>query len=361
MLDFPALFAEYSRAYEIDNSPLAKISLAETYQNAGRLDEALLYAENTLASSNLSWMLNYGIDVDQYKRDLHEILYKTYAALANREKFIPYAGVKENIKKTYRIAGYTFKGTLHKKRYQKYALSSAASYNLKNKPAAASPDGASGGFAPHLDSLLQYSYAFEDYRRRSLTYLEAARVWELARIPRAEARYKYLRGKLMSDTGLLEEALSRFDGVWERDLAAETCAALGPLSETETRQTIAGRLYALNRGALLQNGIPLPVELRVEAASTTLTLQLPAATALPAANKAAVRLSRLLRKAGFTAAPQQRYALTISLYDGGAHCVLFDKLLGTTLADKSFAVEKYDAAGLCLLTRSLQDALFTER
>jgi tetratricopeptide (TPR) repeat protein len=360
MLDFPALFAEYTRAYEIDNSPLAKISLAEAYQNAGRLDEALLYAENTLASSNLSWMLNYGIDVDQYKRDLHEILYKTYTALANREKFIPYAGVKENIKKIYRIAAYAWKGTLHKKRYQKYALSSAASYNVKNKSAPVPLSGSeTGGFEPHLDALLQYSYAFEDYRRRSLTYLEAARIWEVARIPRSEARYNYLKGKLISDKGLLEEALSRFDGVWERDLTAETCAAaflLIPLSGNEAKQSIAGRLYALNRGALLQNSIPLPVDIRVEAAA------LPTAAVLPkAANKAAARLTRLLHKAGFAAAPQGRYSLNITLYSGGARCVLFDNLIGATLADKSFAVEKYDAAGLCLLTRSLQEALFTER
>ncbi|MDR0709831.1 MAG: tetratricopeptide repeat protein, partial [Spirochaetaceae bacterium] len=85
-MELPRVFADYQAAYQMDTSPLSKVNLAQAFQIAGRLEEARLYAEDCLESGDLSWMLNYGIDIDRYRRDLHEILYKTYSGLAKTEK-----------------------------------------------------------------------------------------------------------------------------------------------------------------------------------------------------------------------------------------------------------------------------------
>ncbi|MDR2480030.1 MAG: hypothetical protein LBD48_12055, partial [Treponema sp.] len=186
-LDLEQAQKDYESAYETDTSPLAKLNLAQIYQISGRLEEARLYAEDCLKGSDLSWMLNYGIDADRYKRDIHDILFKTYAGLAKAETFMPWARPDEKIRSILRNISYHFKSRVHRKLYQKYSLASADAYSAEIFE----------GGGPHLDSFIQYYNAFEAYPRRALAYLNRARDFESSLIPAAEHSYNLEEGILL--------------------------------------------------------------------------------------------------------------------------------------------------------------------
>ena len=233
---------EYETAYETDTSPLAKLSLAQAYQTSGRLEEARLYAQDFLKDSNNSWMLNFGIDPDRYKRDIHLTLADTYSGLLNTERFLPKATLKEKILSLFRTISYTLKKEVNLKLYRKYCLASANAYGttLNNDNV-------------HLDSLIQYYNAFQDYPRRAVTYLNKARTFETTLIPAAIPSYDYKEGDLFKKKHLIEKAIHGFDPFWEKEYIANCYKALKNAEE----------LFALNRGAVNQAGMKLPVHLEL--------------------------------------------------------------------------------------------------
>ncbi|GHV95658.1 transglutaminase [Spirochaetia bacterium] len=255
---------DYEAAYETDTSPLAKLNLAQVYQISGRLEEARLYAEDCLRGNDLSWMLNYGIDPDRYKRDIHEILYKTYAGLANAERLSPWARSGEKIRSLLRRISYNFKHSVHRTLYRKYSLASALAYG------AAYGTEISEGGDPHLDSYIQYYNAFESYPRRALTYLNRARDFESSLIPAAEPSYNLEEGLLLKNEVLVEKALATLDPLWEREMISQCYKEFAGrrsfgifASRHQPPGPAAEELFALNRGALPQAGISLPVEIRM--------------------------------------------------------------------------------------------------
>ena len=262
--------SDYQAAYEIDSTPLAKINLAQAYMVSGRLEEARRYAEDCLKSDDLSWMLNFGIDPDGFKRDIHEILYKTYRGLARTERFMTWGKTGEKFRSLLRVVSYNFKSAVHRKLFQKHSLATADAYRVEY----------SGG-SPHLDSFLQYYNAFETYPRRAITYLNQARNFETAVIPSAVPSYDFEEGALFKKMEKVEQALAGFEPRWERQSIADCYRelaspaakkhALGAASkagryatQSDTAQCVAAEeLFAINRGGLRQAGIMLPVEMSI--------------------------------------------------------------------------------------------------
>jgi len=241
---------DFQTARDIDPSPLSKINLAQIYQISGRLEEARLYALDCLKAGDHSWMINYGIDPIRYKRDIHEILYKTYSGLAHTEGFVPCGTPIKKIRSVFRSISFRFYTAVHRKLYQKYSLAAGDAY-----PSDAQP----------LDQFVQYYNAFEPYPRRALFYLHKARDFETALIPASEASYKLEKGVLLHDTNLTAQALAGLDPLWERDFISECYREFALRGSTRSaRQTAAAELFALNRGALLQAGISLPLEINVQ-------------------------------------------------------------------------------------------------
>jgi hypothetical protein len=245
-------------------------------------------------------MLNYGIDPAGYRRDLHEILYKTYAGLANAEVLTARYGLPDIVRGIARRMEYLFKSRVNKLLYQKYALLSAGAFET---------DGGQRDDERHLDALTEYYNAFYDYRDRAADYLRAAEGFELALIPEAAGYYLFEAGKLLKDEVLLNDALSELDPVWERDLAADVYTELALLARKKRQHAVAddaaGRLFSLNPGALRQNGIRLPV-----------TVELYAEGGLSPRRTAA--LLKTLGKAGFDTNPaDSRWTLRLRLDNGG--------------------------------------------
>ena len=262
-MELPRALAEYQDAYGMDSSPLSKLNLAEVFQTGGRLADGLLYANDCLKAGDHSWMLNYGIDPVRYKRDIHEVLKDTYSGLLEAEafacpNFIDAGSLGESAKSFFRKAIYRFKLEVHTHLYRKYSLLAADAYSGR-RPGL----GDTARREIHLEALVQYFNAFEAYPRRALCYLGKARAFEEPLIPGSVPSYNFEEGRFLGNRRLLLEALGEFDPSWERDMIAEAYAELAFVGSRAEKQDAAEKLFAINRGALLRNGIRLPVELRI--------------------------------------------------------------------------------------------------
>jgi tetratricopeptide (TPR) repeat protein len=359
-LELPRSLSEYQEAYEIDPVPLSKVNLAQIFQIGGRLEEARLYAEDCLRSEDLSWMLNYGIDPVEYKRDLHEILYKTYKGLEKTEGFMMDGTLREQVQGFFREISCRFKSAVHRRLFQKYSLLSANAYQRDT----------SG--EPHLDALIQYYNAFKSYPRRSLNYLTKAREFEISLITQAEPSYDLEEGGLIKNANLIKRALTDFDPVWERDMIADAYAELA-LTISKTQKTevrdAAERLFALNRGGLRQRGIKLPAEVLVEISGSGF------AKSSFSKFRAQKALEKAIIKAGITPIPAGpsgertnrtdrgnggRFILYINAREPGQTvlCELYDENRGTAVISREIPLASLSSAGLSAFSRTLGDAIF---
>jgi tetratricopeptide (TPR) repeat protein len=357
---------DYEAAYETDTSPLAKLNLAQIYQISGRLEEARLYAEDCLKASDNSWMLHYGIDPDRYKRDIHEILYKTYEGLAGTESFMPWGKADEKIRSLLRSISYRFKTAVHRRLFQKYSLAAADAYGANTNGAntngantngantngantnGANTNGTDGGGGSHLDSFIQYYNAFKDYPRRSLAYLNRARDFESSLIPEAEPSYDLEEGLLLRDPKPLERSLAGLDPFWEGELISQCYREFARMG----RKTAAEELFTLNRGALRQACISLPVEI---------TISMTGDTQAAGFKKARIQMRKALAKAGFKPANTARFRLDITLFGSTASgytasCDLTDTE-GRTLS-YSIPLRSLSGADIAGFARALGNVIF---
>ncbi|MDR0583894.1 MAG: tetratricopeptide repeat protein [Treponema sp.] len=353
-LDLEQSQRDYEAAYKLDTSPLAKLNLAQVYQISGRLEEARLYGEDCLKASDLSWMLHYGIDPDRYKRDIHDILYKTYSGLAHTERLTPRGRAGEKIRSFFRSISYRFKAALHDRFYRKYSLAAADAYGDETYR---------GG--PHIEMLIQYYNAFERYPRRAFAYLRKARDFESLHIPAAAPSYDFEEGLLLKDPALLEKALANLDPVWEREMIsrcyrefAQNGKAGLSSRERTARRTAAEELFALNPGALRQSGISLPLDIRMD---------LIGAPDLPHNEKP---LLKALAKAGFTraaagdAGSPARFTLGIRINGSAAagytaSCELIDTEGAAKPQRHSVPLRSLSPADVSDFARTLGGAVFT--
>ncbi|MCL2878793.1 MAG: hypothetical protein FWF29_00985, partial [Treponema sp.] len=345
--------ADYEAAYELDTSPLAKLNLAQIYQISGRLEEASLYAEDCLKANDHSWMLNYGIDPDRYKRDIHEILSDTYKGLAAVEAASPWARPGEKIRSLAKRIIYSFKAAVHVRLYEKYSLAAADSYRaeLSNE-------------SPVLDMVTQYFNSFKRYPFRARTYLRYARSLETQIIPESEPSYDLDEGTLNKDIRALERALAGFDPHWEKILISQCYQEIAGLSRglprTE-RQFAAEELFSLNRGGLRQAGLALPVALEVQYTAESI----PGAREGKALQK---NLYKALGKTGFRIANDDtketpRFTLRL-LIDGSAgqgfsvQCELVDTQGAGETIRRDFPLKDFSRPGISDFCRTLGNVVF---
>ena len=306
-LDLEKAQADFQAAREIDPSPLAKLNLAQTYQISGRLDEARLYALDCLKAGDQSWMINYGIDPIRYKRDIHDILYKTYKGLAQSGRFELHITPFGKIRGILTSISYRFYAAVNRKLYQKYSLAAGDAYSDKFI------QGDAG--APPLEQYIQYYNTFETYPSRALYYINKAQAFETAIIPASEGSYSLEKGILLNDRSLTAQAIDELDPIWERELLSKCYREFAIHGiDRRIRQSAAEELFALNRGALLQAGIGLPLEISIYNAGTSHS----------SAGKERT-LRRALAAVGFyQVKTATRFKLDIIINNGSAVCELID-------------------------------------
>jgi len=340
-LDLEKAQADYNAAREIDPSPLAKINLAQTYRISGRLEEARLYAENCLNTNDLSWMSNYGIDPVRYKRDIYEILYKTYKGLTGAQKFIPHYTLGEKMSSFFKTVSYRFYTSVYRQLYQKYSLAAGDAYSAEFDRIDDNP-------FPPLEPFIQYYNAFETYPRRAIFYLNIARNLETTIIPLAEPSYILEEGVLFKNSNLIGTALKTLDPVWEREMISQCYKELAQRGGKVSRRNAAAELFALNRGALLQAGIRLPVEMNISFDSG-------------GSRRNEKILRNALSKAGFrpVRAGEARYVLDISVIAGNAvSCTLIDTEGATRLLHRIFSINSVSKNDIYTFVRAFSGYVF---
>jgi hypothetical protein len=175
-------------------------------------------------------------------------------------------------------------------------------------------------------------------------------------------------GALLKDTDLLRRIIPDFDPLWERDAIAAAYTELALHAKGKNRKAeardAAERLYALNHGALRQNGIALPVELSIDAVET------------PNPAKTERVLRRTLRKMGIDVTPApgsnrtvtggdgstpilpNRFRLSITVSGGGALCELYDGGRGVNVFRRSIPLGSLSGTDISAFARILGDGIF---
>lgn len=330
-LDFRKTYAEYERAYALDVSPLSKVNLADAYRVAGRLNEAVAYASQALSITDHSWMINYGTNVKQFRRDVYDILSAAYLGLAESEKNTPRTGPIDAVAGTLRWVWYRLRAEFSAALHRKYALLCAREFMATGQT---------------LDAWSNYLEAFSQYPDRAQRYLDLARAFEVSRIPAAAPIYEVEKAKLGRNPGALEAAIANLDPVWQRDIAADALIVLAKLPGTavSSARSAAERAYALNRGALRQAGLRLPGRLVVQGDADGRTLR---------------RLESILGNSYIEALPGgATYELSVAVSKSGTTCTLRDLRNGDVLLSKAFPSPEASRASIVALARKIGDSLF---
>jgi tetratricopeptide (TPR) repeat protein len=349
--DFQAAARDYERALESDPTTLSKISLAQVRQIQGKLDEALVLAQEALDSRNLSWMLNFGINEEQYKRDIYEILYKTSKGLYYRHKNTVYTGIKENIANKISMVKHYFNGIRYKHLYEKYTLQFAEGFNIVR-------DGhVRGGRFPllpeYLEVLAQYVNCFDKYPRRALSYLTVSQNIETSLIPESAPSYTRAEAGMKHDAALLQKALMELNPVWEMAEIAEAHTNAYRLyrksGETAKAHESAAQLYQVNRGALLQNGIPLPVHLEFDFNRTDPKNK----------KRITAAFTAMLKKSGFTVRNQAAWTLFVSADENNLAAEIYETATGKSIVHKTFPADDFSRNSIARCTRDIAAMAFT--
>ncbi|GAB1482312.1 hypothetical protein MASR2M78_11270 [Treponema sp.] len=164
-------------------------------------------------------------------------------------------------------------------------------------------------------------------------------------------------GLIQKDPDLIKQAIRSLDSLWERDLIAEgyTALARGIEKDTRLRREAAEKLYALNKGALRQKGIRLPIRLKVELTGTN-----PNQKALKKIKRS---VSRVLDRSGFhiLKGDSSRFILDIELRADAAVCILRDEGRGLIVQKKAIPLPSLRRSDLCTFALGLADTLFQEK
>jgi tetratricopeptide (TPR) repeat protein len=342
-LDIPKTIDQYLQAYELDNSPLSKINLAQAYQIAGRLQDGKNLLEDVLHLQDYSWMVHYGTDPNSHKRDLHDILQKTYNGLSNIELRSSYFGFIEMVEGLYKHYLYRIIGMWHEYLYAMYSLKVADTY------AAANQD---------LDAALNYYDAFQKHPRRAAFYLESAQNLETKVIPQAYPNYQVEVGIVLGQTEPLEWALQQLDPLWERDVSADAYIELAQLYKRKNDDLKATdcieHAYALNKGSIRQAGIIMPMDIEIGQSFREDTIRIK-------------KITKVLRTIGLAPVSieqhekSHRYRLNLFASGQDADLELRDTLKGTILFKTTITLGDWSAEEHQSLVDQLETLFFVNQ
>jgi tetratricopeptide (TPR) repeat protein len=237
---------EYLKAESMDDTPLSRIALAGLYQTSGHINEALAYILDVQNRRDMSWMYFFGTDNNQFAMDLSRPLSDIYSAKSEYEKRRLKSGPVDWIKgKVDQI---------------KFAVLAFYQEQIFKKAARTVGDNNRG--KSDLNSWWAYSRAAMGNRATFMRYIELCEAFELELTEKSIPWYMLEKGRESSDSSLLSQALALFRTDWEVEPIMETLEYLIKLEDRNNavlkRQRL-NNLYSLNNGALMQNGLALPL------------------------------------------------------------------------------------------------------
>ena len=121
----------------------------------------------------------------------------------------------------------------------------------------------------------------------------------------------------------------------------------------DARRDAAERLYALNQGALRQQGIRLPVELGLEVSASY-----PSGTARAVRNALKAMGLEIVEPAHAEDATGARFRLRVQAQGGSARCELYDRGRGTVLFSAAIPLASHSRKNISAFSMELGDLLF---
>ena len=335
-LDFDGALEEFTEAHNLsDESPLALKDMADLYREFGYLDKALELIRKVRQIGDKSWMYYYGLNRMEWDRDITEILMEIFEGKRNESAVLLKRGLKEHLRSLLDRMRYGWQFRYHRGRFRKLCRRLGRIQLDENNS---------------LHGWILMAEGARDYRRTALFYWRAARDFETVLAARADALYKLRLGREMKDPEILIQGYHELIVPWENSLRAEALAESillkrrGVIRRPEKLELtrLINELYRLNRGALRQKGITLPLIIDNRGDN----------------RRKIARLLRRLHRKGDAENPSLCYHLTLIAREGASSSWYLESPDGIILREGRRDTPALDREGTVMLIREVEDNLY---
>ena len=247
---------DYHRAAVLDEeSPLADVSLAALWTDAGFPEQARARLERIRAEDQRNWMYNYGTDPVRFQQQLYRALADAYEAQAAFLRLHRPGTVAERFFSRFRTWFAAARGWYYRGLERRQTLRVADNYAEQGRDLLA-----------HWNRMR----AAEGWPRLALRHAAAAQAVEVVFNPAAATDYRLFRAEISHDAATLESLLPELAEPWRRaDLATALRGVYRHRGPADRRgRSAAARAWVLEPGAFLVHGLRVPVSLGVTGASS---------------------------------------------------------------------------------------------
>jgi hypothetical protein len=233
-----------------EESPLADLSLAALWTDAGFPEQARARLERIRAEDQRNWMYNYGTDPVRFQQQLYRALadaFEAQAAVLRLHR--PGAGAERFLARL-RAWSVATRGWYYRGLERRQTLRVADNYAEQGRELLA-----------HWNRMR----AAEAWPRLALRHAAAAQAIEVAFNPAAATDYRLFRAELSQDAATLESLVPELTQSWRRaDLATALRGVYRHRGAADSRgREAAARAWVLEPGAFLVHGLRVPVSLGV--------------------------------------------------------------------------------------------------
>ncbi|HSV56696.1 MAG TPA: hypothetical protein VLH39_06255, partial [Magnetospirillaceae bacterium] len=255
-MELGAARADFTSAFGLDTTPLARLALAEAAIVAGNMEEADTWLSELIGLEEHPWMANFGTDPDSFAMDLYALSKEIHAGRAGIERARPKRNLLDAAASLATRTVETLAAAWNERLFRKRARAVAGAYAREGAELLAQAHG---------------FLAFRRYPRIAGRYLAKARALEEAFVPEARVSNDLEAALLARDPQGIEAALAALDPVWERNLAESALSSLANIRSGRGgrggARSALERLWLLNPGALPRLGHTVPAVLILESAS----------------------------------------------------------------------------------------------
>ncbi|MDC7222304.1 MAG: hypothetical protein PQJ60_01115 [Spirochaetales bacterium] len=335
-LDYARAREEFLAAYALNrDSPLALLDLADLNREFGYLEESLVQLRELRARKDNSWMYYYGINREEWDLDITQVFRDVYLALLRESRVKPRWGITGRLTALGERIQYAFLYRYHRGRFRKLCRSLGQNQLDENNP------------FPGWRLLAEGA---RGYGRTALHYWTLAEEFETALAPHGAPWYDLRKGRDADRADLLYRGYEAFFIPAENAPRAEALGELlrllrrGGVTGKERQEylRLTGELYRLNRGALRQRGLVLPLIIQVRGVE----------------NRSLSRKLRRLHRGADAKNSSLCYHLHLIVREGEETYWYLEDPGGTTAREGRFTTPPLDRKGKRFLIERIENELY---
>ncbi len=258
--NFSEALKAYLSASNLDDTPLANLSVVNTFLSTGNFENAEKYLLGIIKNTSEAWISNYGLSVNEFKSNIYDILKKFYKQKYNFEKTKLTLGFGDWIKTAYTKINYRLKYKYYDSVCRVYTLKVAKEYKRHDAYFLAD-----ASYSLHINAF--YYRAFKNKGKKALKYFECAEKIETEFVPKSAGGYIAEKAIIEKDLNMLNKGISKMDPVWERQPLTELYAEGMKIAKNKSLQLYylySESLYEINPAAFLDYDIKLPIKLNLQ-------------------------------------------------------------------------------------------------